>query len=180
MKLLKLLPFFLLVLCISSCEIIDFDNPEPVGTVEGVRPIYASNENWDVVSSQEPRPIEDLGKIYYKDDVIYVNERNKGIHVIDNSNPENPVPIRFIEVIGSEDIAIKGNTLYVDNITDLLAIDISNLLEIEVTSRVKDLYSEAKKTFPEGYSGYFECVDLANGIVIGWEETLLDNPSCQR
>ncbi len=180
MKNLRLLPLLLFALCINSCEVIDFDNPEPVGTVEGLRPIYTSNENWDIISSQEPRPIENLGKIYYKDNVIYVNERNKGIHVIDNSNPENPVPIRFIEVIGSEDIAIKGNTLYVDNVTDLVAIDISNILEIEVTSRVKDLYSEAKKTFPEGYSGFFECVDLANGVVIGWEETLLDNPNCQR
>ena len=179
----KMKPWTLLVLAalvISSCEIIQFNTVEPVGTVEGVRPVYTDANGWDDITATDPQPIENLGKIYYKDSYIYVNERNKGIHVIDNTDPANPLRIRFIQVIGSEDIAIKGNILYADNITDLVAIDISDLEAIKVTSRLKGLYSVDKKDYPEGYSGYFECVDPTKGIVIGWEDAILENPGCLR
>jgi len=168
------------LLFISSCDVVDLGETEPVGIVDGLKPIYASADDWDEITSMEPRAIENLGKIYYKDNHIYVNERNKGIHVINNSDPLNPVPIKFIQVFGSEDIAIKGNMLYTDNVTDLVTIDISNLDAISVTSRLGDLYPNSKKNYPEGYSGYFECVDASRGIVIGWEEATLDNPSCFR
>ena len=164
----------------TSCEVLNTGDTKPVGIVEGVKPIYTDREGWDLIKATEPRPIGNLGKIYYKAPFIYVNERNQGIHVLDNTDPENPISVKFIEVIGSEDIAIKGNILYADNLTDLVAIDISDLSNIAVTSRVKDLYQESKKDYPEGYSGYFECVDNSRGIVIGWETTTLENPTCLR
>jgi hypothetical protein len=34
--------------------------------------------------------IKQAGKIYFKDSYIFVNEVNKGIHVIDNSIPASP------------------------------------------------------------------------------------------
>ena len=170
----------LLCILISNCEIIEFEVDEPVGTVEGVRPIYASSENWNKIIATDPQPIEYLGKIYYKDNHVFVNERNKGIHIINNTDPNNPTPIKFIQIIGNEDIAIKGNILYADNITDLVAIDISDLDNIQVTSRTENLYSESKKNYPDGYSGYFECVEADRGIIIGWEEAVLDNPKCLR
>ena len=179
-NLLSLSVLFLFLFHISACDVIEFGETEPVGTVEGLSPIYVPDLEWNVIESLEPRPIEFLGKIYYKDETIFVNERNKGFHVIDNSNPTNPVPIRFIQVYGSEDIAIKGNYLYTDNVTDLVTIDISNLEDISVVDRIPGLYPESKKEYPEGYSGYFECVDSEKGVVVGWEEATLDNPSCLR
>lgn len=176
----QLLILALLLFSTLGCEVLSTSEIDPPGIVEGVKPIYASSENWDLISSKEPQPIGDLGKIYYKFPYIFVNERNKGIHVLDNTTPENPLPIRFIEVIGSEDIAIKGNFLYADNITDLVTIDISDLENISVTSRVKDLYSESKKDYPDGYSGFFECVDPTKGIIVGWKNATLDNPACVR
>ncbi len=172
--------FALILFIFGGCEVLSTSEIDPPGIVEGVKPIYASSENWNVITSMEPQPIKNLGKIYYKYPYIFVNERNKGIHILDNTTPENPLPIRFIEVLGSEDIAIKGNYLYADNITDLVTIDISDIENIEVTSRVADLYAEAKKEYPDGYTGYFECVDPSKGIVAGWEKTTLDNPACLR
>ncbi len=180
MKTQFVLSIFLFLLFVSSCEIVEFQNTEPVGTVEGVRPVYATTDGWNEIIATDPQPIEYLGKIYYKDQIIYVNERYKGIHVIDNSNPSSPTPIKFIQVPGSEDIAIKGDILYADNLTDLVAIDISNLDQIKVTSRLEGLYEEGKKNYPDGYSGYFECVDPDKGIVVGWEEVILENPRCFR
>ncbi len=166
--------------CLFSCDVVQVEGIGDGDQEEGVAPIYASADGWDQIYASEPQPIQYLGKIYYKDQLIFVNERNKGIHILDNSNPMAPLPIHFIHILGNEDIAIKGNILYADNISDLVAIDISDLANIEVTSRVKDLYDRGKKDYPDGYNGYFECVDPAKGIVIGWEEKILDNPACRR
>jgi len=175
------LAILLFACCLSTaCELIDFDNIEDVGIQEGVRPIYADFDGWDEIVSLPAQPIENLGKIYYKDPYIFVNERFKGIHVFDNSDPSQPMPLVFIQIYGSEDIAISGNILYADNYTDLVAIDISDLNNVQVVSRVEDLYTRSSKAFPEGYSGYFECVEEGRGFVVGWEEAELLNPKCVR
>ncbi len=153
---------------------------EPDFETTGMKPIYLTGEAWDAITVQEAQPIKDLGKIYYKDQHIFVNEVNKGIHVIDNTDPYNPLPIKFIKIWGSKDIAIKGNILYADNITDLVAIDISDLNNIVVTKRVPELYGLEQSSYPENYEGYFECVDATKGTVVGWEEADLMNPKCLR
>jgi hypothetical protein len=164
----------------TACELVDIEDIPEVGVQQGVRPIYAELERWDEIISLPPQPIGNLGKIYYKAPYIFVNERFRGIHVYDNSDPTQPIPIAFIQIFGSEDIAIKGNILYADNYTDLVAIDISDINNVKVVSRVKDLYSREAKAYPEGFSGYFECVEEDKGFVVGWEETELFNPKCRR
>ena len=67
------------------------------------------------VKFRDTQEIENPGKIYYKDQVIYLNEKYKGIHIIDNSNPESPKNIGFINLPGCIDIAIKNNSLFADN-----------------------------------------------------------------
>ena len=51
------------------------------------------------------------GKIYFKDNYLFVNEYGKGIHVIDNSNPADPKKIAFYKILGNVDMAIRGNIL---------------------------------------------------------------------
>ena len=177
----RILSLCLVILCTTSaCELVDLENIEDVGIQQGVRPIYADLETWDEIISLPPQPIGNLGKIYYKDPYLYINERFKGIHVYDNSDPTNPTPIAFIQIYGSEDIAITGDILYADNYTDLVAIDISDINNVKVVNRVKDLYTRESKAYPEGFSGYFECVDEDRGYVVGWEEAELENPRCLR
>lgn len=164
----------------TACELIELEQVADVGLQPGVRPIYAELDRWDEIISLPPQPVENLGKIYYKDPFLYVNERFKGIHVYDNSDPANPVPLAFIQIFGSEDIAIKDNILYADNYTDLVAIDISDIYNVVVVDREEGLYSRDAKAYPEGFSGYFECVDPSRGLVIGWEEAELVHPECLR
>jgi len=57
---------------------------------------------------------------------------NKGIHIIDNTNPESPVNKYFINIPGNLDVAVKGNILYADLFSDLVTIDISNPSHIQV------------------------------------------------
>lgn len=172
--------FILLLFSITACELIRVNEPVSIGEVEGVRPIYTTVETLTAIETLPPQPIQNLGKIYYKDSLIYVNERNQGFHIIDNTNPANPIPIQFIRVLGSEDIAIKGNALYVDNLTDLVVLDITDRTNIKEVKRIPNLYPEVQQTHPVGYSGYFECVDPSKGIIIGWESTTLVDPTCWR
>ncbi|MBK6619732.1 MAG: hypothetical protein IPH04_20430 [Saprospirales bacterium] len=167
-----LLGGFLLFGCLNDTETTRL----AVGEVEGFRPVYS--QDWKSIQSLDPRPVGHLGKIYYKDSTIYVAESGWGIHVIDNSDPVNPQRIKFLQIPGCRDIAIKGNILYADNVTDLVAIDISDLNNIKLLKRVEGLYPEVDQTSPEAYEGYFECVDPAKGAVVAWETATLDNPQC--
>ncbi|MEM9991650.1 MAG: hypothetical protein AAF738_07800, partial [Bacteroidota bacterium] len=148
--------------------------------VNGVRPLYASLDEWRIVTNLPPQPIEELGKIYYKSPYLFVHERFKGLHIIDNSDPENPAAIGFIQIFGSEDIAINGTIMYADNYTDFVVIDISDIQNVREVNRLENFYSDKKNTFPNGYSGHFECVNSDLGVVVGWEEAELLEPKCLR
>lgn len=172
-----LLLFFLLTTllfpaCIEPLE----DIPEEA---IGLAPLYAV-EDWEEISVTAPQPIRQLGKLYYKNPFIYATDRGQGIHVIDNSDPESPVRLAFIRIAGNSDLAIKGNTLFANNVRDLVAIDISDLDSIRVISRQRDAFRIVGTSFPENYAGFFECADPEMGEVVGWYETSLTRPQCWR
>ena len=93
---------------------------------------------------------EKSGKIYLKDNFLIINEVNKGFHIYNNSNPENPIKIGFLKVLGSTDLSIKGDVAYANNAVDLIAIKINTTFnEIEVTKRIRNVFPE--KTAPDGF-----------------------------
>ncbi len=175
-----LISIFALLFLMSNC--VEDPTPDPDAVpeeVEGMRPFYFDGDEWKSFSVSGPEPVQQLGKIYYKDSHIFVIEKNKGIHIIDNTNPANPTAIRFINLKSCRDVAIKGNILYADNNTDLLSIDISDFDNIQLVNRLPDLYPKPLN-YPENYSGYFECVNPARGEVGGWEVATLTRPECRR
>ena len=105
-------------------------------------PIYISYDklrsNYPVV--KEPREIAKAGKIYVYGNTLLVNEKNKGIHIIDNSNKQSPRNLHFIEIPGNIDIAVKDDILYADSFTDLVIIDIHDLNNIKTLSRKNDMF----------------------------------------
>ncbi len=122
------------------------------------------------VKLEEPRSIKDAGKIYLKDHLIFINEKYKGIHVIDNSNPESPVNIAFIKVDGCIDIAVKQDVLYADNAVDLIALKLNeNINSIEVVKRIKDVFPEPVS--PDGRSLTWKEQQAVpdNAILVRWE-----------
>ena len=66
------------------------------------------------------------GQLYYYNNTIFVVEKKEGIHVIDNTNPSNPVNKAFIKIDGNEDLSIKDGLLYANTYIDLLVIDLQN------------------------------------------------------
>lgn len=105
------------------------------------QPVYkTSQEVRDNIKSNPSQPIEKAGKLYIKGQYIFLNDIDKGIHVIDNSNPSQPRQIAFITIPGNMDLAVKGNTLYADLYTDLVAIDISNPQNVVVKKIVPGVF----------------------------------------
>ena len=147
--------------------------------VIGLAPIYASDD-WQDIQILAPQNIENLGKIYYKTPFIYATERGRGIHIFDNSNPEQPKPEAFLQIAGNSDLAIRNQILYANNVNDLVAIDISDLTDLKIVERLANVYQVTGSDFPEGYQGFFECVDPNLGQVVGWFETTLREPECWR
>lgn len=174
----KFLTLGLLPILLFSCNnwesVPNFD----VDEVEGYRPVYAT-ESEQEVKTLPAREIENPGKIYVINEFLLVVDQLKGIHVFDNSDPENPENVGFIQITGSNDVAVRDNILYADQATDLLAIDISNPENVQIASRVKNVFPFGSQ-YPQEQGVYFECPDPDQGLVIGWEYTTLNSPKCYR
>lgn len=149
-------------------------------TVEGYEPIYVPNEEAKEIKLLSPREVINQGKIYIKDQYIYIGDINLGVHIIDNSDPTHPKKIAFLQIYGNHDIAIKENVLYADNLEDLVSIDISDRQNPQLIKRIEGVYKLPSQEYPENmpYHTYFECADPAKGYIVGWKQTMLENPDC--
>jgi hypothetical protein len=147
---------------------------------DGMKPIYYSFDDFSELRSGAPLPYGELNKIITSGDYIFINEVGKGIHVIDNTNPNNPIQLHFWHIIGNSEFTILQNYLYADNGKHLLVIDISDFANITLEDVIRNQYQpELLELYPEGYSGYFECYDSSKGILKGWEKSELINPYCK-
>ena len=128
-----------------------------------LEPVYTTvSELRSSISLTSPEPIQSVGKIYIKDNFLFVNDPGKGIHIIDNSNPAHPSPKKFLKVPGSFDMAIKGNTLYTDSYVDLIAFNISNINSIEETGRLEGVF--------KNYTSFGMSTDVNCCVITDWVE----------
>ena len=107
------------------------------------------------------------GKIYFKDNLLYINELNEGIHVVDNTDPASPQIMAFIEIPGNYDIAIRGNILFADSYIDLVALDISdpnNPVEID---RLENAFPNVLPPMDEALP--IVDLDFTKGVVVSWK-----------
>ncbi|MCE7992350.1 MAG: hypothetical protein HEP71_10230 [Roseivirga sp.] len=173
-----LCPIFLLVL-LWSCT--DNGPGFPEGDVVGYRPVYAVDIDL-TISIGGSREIVNTGKIFRQGDILLLNEVNEGIHFINNTDPTNPVNLGFLTIKGSTDMSVRDDVLYVNQYSDIVALDFSDLQNIREINRQRNAFevaSSAQLTPPErGY--YFECVDASKGEVVDWQLTTITNPKCYR
>ena len=167
----------LLVVCVwlDSCK---FQPPNPPTTGDIYRPVYASYDDVRTVQVLAPQPLKNIGKIYVKDDYLFINEVGNGIHIVDNHDPANPVRLAFLSIPGNHELAIKDSTLYADNVLDLVAINIANPRNVRVVKRIENAFEYA--AYPLATNVRFECVDRDRGVVIRWEKAAIGNPQCYR
>jgi hypothetical protein len=102
------------------------------------------------IKSSTPVAIKAPGKLFAIGNYIFLNEINKGIHVINNSNPAAPQNVGFINIPGNVDVAVKGNILYADLYSDLVALDISNPLQVVKTAIVDNVFPD--RNYSSGFN----------------------------
>lgn len=130
----------------------------------------------EAVAVTDPLPIKESGKIYAYKDYVFVNDVNRGFHILDNSDPAAPENIAFIKLEGNNDISVKDDRLYADSYGDLVIFDIADIENIPAAKRIENaIYQQFWCTvgfdvdWPEAdYFDYSE-FDPASEAIIGWE-----------
>ena len=148
-----------LVIGISSCNsddcIYEYD-------AQYYKPITKS---WETIraeiGSESPRDINHPGKIFALGNLLFISEVNEGVHVIDNSDPTNPQNIQFINIPGSLDVAAIGNTLYTDNYTDIIQLDISDVYNVTEVNREENVF------FSNSLGLWYNYTE--DGVITDWE-----------
>jgi len=134
---------------------------------EAYTPIFMSRQTLEnsVMYIAGARDMKQTGKIYYRTPYIYVNERYKGVHVINNSDPARPVNEGFILAPGCIDMAVKENILYLDNAVDLVSFDLDSKQE---TKRIRNVFPEPLP--PEDFFSYGFFNRPEGYILVGWKK----------
>ena len=161
----RLSVLFLLFLSVGlfSCK----DKVLETRTFTGNKPIYLSFEDMrDGIKSIPAEDLKQTGKMYFYNNYVFVNEYLKGIHIIDNSDPSNPQNIKFVEIPGNIDMAIKDNYLYVDSYVDFVILDISKIEDISEVYRVENVFPYQVPEYDYTYP--LATIDRDFGVVVGY------------
>jgi len=153
-----------LLLAIASLAIMAREPANREGTHT---PVFVSRETLEnsVKYISESRDMIQTGKIYYRAPYIYVNERYKGVHVINNADPARPVNEGFILAPGCLDMAVKENILYLDNAVDLVSFDLDSK---QVTNRIRNVFPEP---LPPDDFFYYNAYNRPEGyIIVEWKK----------
>lgn len=162
----KIIPILLFLVTVSSfffsCE------DSTYREYKGNSPVYLSYTDLRAsVTMQQNVDLKNPGKIYYKDNYIFIVEELKGIHVFDNTDPSSPVKKTFVNLPGVVDISISGYILYADSYVDLVVLDVQDLENIHEVGRIRDVLPytvpPTGNSFPTAY------VDNKKGVVTSWE-----------
>jgi len=90
-------------------------------------PVYMQLSDIRVdIHTDGAKAMKNPGKMWFYNNYIFINEQKEGIHIIDNTDPANPVKLAFINIPGNVDIAVRDNMMYADNYMDLLTINITD------------------------------------------------------
>lgn len=167
----KLISCLALSVLIASCW------KEQKEEVLGYAPLYGNTEDIKTISLLGPQKLENGGKIYVYGRTLYQVENGKGIHITDITTPASPVKKGFVKVTGAQELAIKENLIYTNNMKDLVIVK----LDGNTATTIRRMPETFKALFNNGRPperGRFECPDPAKGTIIGWQKKMLVNPSC--
>lgn len=172
-QLLILLSSFFLYACDGSFS-------GSTGQPQAYVPVYAKATDLKNIGIENAKPIQKPGKVYVIGNLLLQNDLNTGVHLINISNPQQPVKIAFLRVPFSTEISIKDNHLYVNNFNDLLVFNVSNPASPVLVKRLENVFPYHNNEYPPVSGTYFECVDPKKGIVIDWKLATVNDPKCRR
>lgn len=164
MRKFKFLASFASLSMMQSCWLFNFED-EPAGVQQSMyEPVYATRAQLSDIKIQNPKPTTKNAKIYLKDQYIFVNDSRDGFHIVDNSDPANPKKIKYLKALGSTDVAIRNDVLYVNQATDLVALKISTSTdEVQVLKRIENVFPSIQS--PDGFIGEPQ----TDKIIVDWK-----------
>jgi len=161
--------FSLTLLALTGCE----DKVTETVTYKINEPIFMSTATFrnSVKVTAEPQKITSIGKMCFYNNYLYISEPEKGIHIINNTDPANPQMIGFIQLLGNADLAIRNGMLYADSYIDLVWFDVTNPALPELKGRLDSIFPTAMPMIPNNYGYDYSSIysGKSKGIVIGWE-----------
>ena len=148
-----------------------FENGTCVETKQDAAPIYMSyQELRDSVVVEEARSPSSIGRVYLYENYVLLNEKNAGVHIIDNSDPAQPVNLGFISIPGNTDIAMRSNYLFADSYVDLITLDLNDPTNVQLVNRQEDLFPyDQYQNIPYNISFRENGVDSRLGVVVSYE-----------
>ncbi len=164
----KKVPVFALMLLfpllIQSCIWCDDCGGRPPVFVNPYTPVTLDRTTFEnSVESQPARTIVHSGKIYINGDLTFINEKNTGFHIYRYSDPENPVNIGFIQILGATDLAVRNGNIYINQAVDLVTLTYNETNNsITVKHRNRNVFPQ--KPAPNGFAGYV----AENQIIVNW------------
>jgi hypothetical protein len=151
---------FILLYLTTNCK----DKCNVTQTYTNYIPVYKSLTEIRTAPMQikSAKNMQKVGKIYAWGTYIFINEVDKGIHIIQNINPSSPQNIGFLPIEGNKDMAVKQNTLYADSYIDLVVFDLSNPNNPKFLKRLENV-------FPDYYSYHYD----QSKIITEWKSELI-------
>jgi len=170
-----IMKFNYLFLCIVGYLFISCSNDTEYEFINVATPIIITSA--ELRASTEvlpPQNIVESGKIYAYQQYIFVNDVDKGVHIIDNRNPSQPTTVNFLKIPLNRDVSVKGNYLYADSGKDVVVFDISQIESIQQVERLENVIENYRAVeYPENIDRFNWPADLASDdIITGWEITV--------
>ena len=161
--------FSISLLALTACN----DVVTEMVTYKVNEPIFMSTETFrnSVKVTKVPQSIGGIGKMCFYNNYLYISEPQKGIHIINNTDPANPQSVGFIELLGNADLAIRNGLLYADSYIDLVWFDVSDPSNPLLKGRLDSIFTNALPTIPNQYAIDYNTTYSggSNGIIVGWE-----------
>ena len=151
-----------LTLALGTAILITFsgclkDRCESTLTYLVYKPVYVKmDEVRNDLRTEAPRSLKKPGNIYVYGNYLFVAEYREGVHVIDNSDPCNPVGVSFIKIPGCENMAVRGNIMCANSYVDLVSLNISNPQSVQLVCRTNDMFEPLALYQDFGYMVYYE------------------------
>lgn len=131
----------------SCCLLFGFsscleDECEDTVLFRGMEPVTITAEEWrsEVFIVDTPGDVCEASGFYVYEDYLYMIENGEGLHLFDNADANNPRPVGFIPITGSQGLAARNDLLYVNQYTDLLTFDVSDPAKPTLVSRTEDVF----------------------------------------
>ncbi len=140
------------ILTIFSCA----DKCEELREFVRYEPVYIDQAEYErAVSLEAPQEVVNAGVIASYGNFLFINEYNEGIHIINNSDPENPINEGFISINNNKHFAIKDGRLLANRYHDLVAVDIRDANNIREINRVENVFPDESEITDQGIISHY-------------------------